>query len=87
MKSIKLRLTTKRFGTYFIFDEAVSTFIASCSSSIKRFFNDFACPLIETISSSYPGVFPFLSGGVNDFLNRNIYFFNVIKYSFNQTFD
>jgi hypothetical protein len=49
---MKIRFTTKRFGTYFIFDEAVSTFIASCSNSIKRFFNDLACPLIEIISSS-----------------------------------
>jgi hypothetical protein len=86
MKRTEVRLTTKRFGTYLIFDEAVSTFIASCSSSIKRFFNDLACPLIETSSSSYPVAFPFVFGGVNDFLNQ-IFAFNVFGYSFNQTFD
>jgi hypothetical protein len=66
------RHTTKRFGTYFIFDEAVSTLSASCSSSINRLFNELACPLFDTISSlfAYCSVVSIpLLGGVIDFLN------------------
>lgn len=48
--------------------------MAPCSSSMKRFFSDFACPLMETISSWLPDCSlestP-LPGGVADFLSTN----------------
>lgn len=72
VKFIEEIRTTKRFGTYLIFEADVSTFFASCSISIKRFLNDWACPLIEMISSLYCVPFPFVSGGVKDFLETMI---------------
>lgn len=66
-------LTTKRLGTYLIFDAAVSTFKASCSSATNRFFKDLACPLVKAISSSlvYCAPWPLTSSeAVLNFLQR-----------------
>ena len=67
--------TTNRLGTCLIFPAAVSTFMASFSSSAKRFFNDWAWPLVGTTSSLFAYCSVILleplwpSGGVIDFLN------------------